>query len=85
MAIDIKVNLKVKVAPGSDEEAAMNLFDTLTLPNGSTIANRIAKAAMEENMADADHAPAERLMRLYQAWTQVGQVPGDGHPVSGNV
>ena len=28
----------------------------------------IAKAAMEENMADADHAPSEHLMRLYQAW-----------------
>ncbi|MFO6384466.1 hypothetical protein ACLBYN_68690, partial [Pseudomonas aeruginosa] len=27
----------------------MNLFDTLTLPNGSTIPNRLAKAAMEEN------------------------------------
>lgn len=46
----------------------MNLFDTLTLPNGSTIPNRLAKAAMEENMADAAQAPSERLMRLYQAW-----------------
>lgn len=34
----------------------MNLFDTLTLPNGSTIPNRLAKAAMEENMADAAQA-----------------------------
>ncbi len=41
----------------------MNLFDTLTLPNGSTIPNRLAKAAMEENMADAAQAPSERLMR----------------------
>lgn len=44
----------------------MNVFDKLTLPNGSTIPNRIAKAAMEENMADADHAPSAQLMRLYQ-------------------
>ncbi|MEX5624817.1 hypothetical protein ABFV62_32345, partial [Pseudomonas syringae] len=37
----------------------MNVFDTLILPNGSTIKNRIAKAAMEEHMADADQAPSE--------------------------
>jgi len=29
----------------------MNIFDALTLPNGTTIPNRLAKAAMEENMA----------------------------------
>ena len=39
-----------------------------SLPNGSTIANRIAKAAMEESMADGDQAPSEALMALYQAW-----------------
>lgn len=50
----------------------MTLFDPLVLPNGSTLPNRIAKAAMEENMADADHAPSEHLMRLYQAWAEGG-------------
>ncbi|MGG2396684.1 NADH:flavin oxidoreductase/NADH oxidase family protein [Pseudomonas sp. SH1-B] len=59
----------------------MNLFETLTLPNGSTIPNRIAKAAMEENMADADHAPSEHLLRLYQAWAE----GGSGLLISGNV
>ena len=59
----------------------MNLFDTLTLPNGSTIPNRLAKAAMEENMADAAQAPSERLMRLYQAWADGGA----GLLISGNV
>lgn len=59
----------------------MNLFDTLTLPNGSTIPNRLAKAAMEENMADAAQAPSERLMRLYQAWADGGA----GLVISGNV
>ena len=39
------------------------IFEKLTLPNGSVIPNRIAKAAMEENMADADHAPSPELMR----------------------
>ncbi|HEY4803849.1 MAG TPA: NADH:flavin oxidoreductase/NADH oxidase family protein [Paraburkholderia sp.] len=59
----------------------MNVFDKLALPNGSTIRNRIAKAAMEENMADADHAPSEPLMRLYQAWAEGGA----GLLITGNV
>lgn len=59
----------------------MNVFDALLLPNGSTIKNRIAKAAMEENMADADQAPSEELMRLYQAWADGGA----GLIITGNV
>lgn len=59
----------------------MNLFDSLTLPNGSTLPNRIAKAAMEENMADADHAPSGPLLRLYEAWAE----GGSGLLISGNV
>jgi 2,4-dienoyl-CoA reductase-like NADH-dependent reductase (Old Yellow Enzyme family) len=46
----------------------MKLFTPLTLPNGAVIPNRLAKAAMEENMADADHAPSDALLRLYEAW-----------------
>ena len=41
----------------------MNVFERLVFPNGSRIPNRIAKAAMEENMADLNHAPSEGLMR----------------------
>jgi len=48
----------------------MSPFEALQLPNGQVIGNRIAKAAMEENMADADQAPSEALMRLYQAWAE---------------
>ncbi|MDO7896032.1 NADH:flavin oxidoreductase/NADH oxidase family protein [Pseudomonas citrulli] len=59
----------------------MTVFDPLILPNGSTIKNRIAKAAMEENMADADQAPSEALMRLYQAWADGGA----GLIITGNV
>jgi 2,4-dienoyl-CoA reductase-like NADH-dependent reductase (Old Yellow Enzyme family) len=59
----------------------MNVFDSLILPNGSTIKNRIAKAAMEENMADAEQAPSEDLMRLYQAWADGGA----GLLITGNV
>lgn len=59
----------------------MSLFSPLTLPNGTVIANRIAKAAMEENMADADHAPSEGLIRLYRAWAEGGA----GLIITGNV
>lgn len=59
----------------------MNLFTPLTLPNGAVIPNRLAKAAMEENMADANHAPSDALLRLYQAWAD-GQV---GLILTGNV
>lgn len=48
----------------------MSLFSRLTLPNGAVIPNRIAKAAMEENMADGDHAPSAGLIRLHQAWAE---------------
>lgn len=59
----------------------MNVFDKLTLPNGSVIPNRIAKAAMEENMADASQGPSEKLMRLYEAWANGGA----GLLITGNV
>ncbi|NNJ15382.1 NADH:flavin oxidoreductase/NADH oxidase family protein [Pseudomonas putida CSV86] len=59
----------------------MNLFTPLTLPNGSVVPNRLAKAAMEENMADADHAPSAGLLRLYRTWAEGGA----GLLISGNV
>lgn len=59
----------------------MSLFSPLTLPNGAAIPNRIAKAAMEENMADGDHAPSVGLLRLYRAWAQGGA----GLIITGNV
>lgn len=59
----------------------MGVFDALTLPNRSILPNRIAKAAMEENMADQAHAPSEGLMRLYYAWAD-GEA---GLIISGNV
>ena len=59
----------------------MSPFEPLTLPNGSSIPNRIAKAAMEENMADARHFPSAELLRLYQAWADGGA----GLIITGNV
>ncbi|MDO8438770.1 MAG: 2,4-dienoyl-CoA reductase, partial [Telluria sp.] len=59
----------------------MHPFQALQLPNGSTIPNRIAKASMEENMADAAHGPSPQIKRLYRAWAEGGA----GLILSGNV
>ncbi|MEA3167335.1 MAG: hypothetical protein QOI97_283, partial [Pseudomonas sp.] len=59
----------------------MSPFEALQLPNGQILTNRIAKAAMEENMADAHQAPSRELKQLYKAWA-------DGEPgllLTGNV
>ncbi|MFZ1742865.1 MAG: 2,4-dienoyl-CoA reductase, partial [Pontixanthobacter sp.] len=61
---------------------ANTLFTSLTLPNGSTLANRICKAAMEENLADQPgQYPGERLFTLYDRWANGGA----GMLLSGNV
>lgn len=59
----------------------MSPFNPLTLPNGSTLNNRLAKAAMEENLAADNHGPSAQLIRLYQAWAE-GEV---GLMITGNV
>lgn len=59
----------------------MNVFDPLQLPNGTVMPNRIAKAAMEENMADAEQGPSPALFKLYRAWAEGGA----GLLISGNV
>ena len=60
-------------------------FTPLTLPNGATLPNRLAKAAMEENMADQasglGQVPGERLVRLYERWARGGV----GMMITGNV
>ncbi|AZF00457.1 2,4-dienoyl-CoA reductase (NADPH) [Pseudomonas orientalis] len=48
----------------------MSPFEALQLPNGQVIANRIAKAAMEENMADLNQAPSPELKQLYKTWAE---------------
>lgn len=60
---------------------ATGLFEPLQLPNGVVISNRIAKAAMEENLADAEHAPDTRLFELYRQWA----AGGAGLILTGNV
>ncbi|QUY50629.1 NADH:flavin oxidoreductase/NADH oxidase family protein [Serratia plymuthica] len=57
------------------------MFNPLTLPNGSRLPNRLAKAAMEENLADAGQLPGPALHRLYRNWAQGGV----GLIITGNV
>src|ERR1051325_9977669 len=53
-----------------------------TLPNGSTLPNRLAKSAMSEPPADpADHAPNDAMIRLYERWGKSGA----GLLITGNV
>lgn len=49
-----------------------DLFNTLTLPNGEVIPNRICKASMEENLCDSGQVPGERLNNLYAQWAEGG-------------
>src|SRR5882757_71771 len=58
-----------------------SLFAPLTLPNKAVVPNRIAKAAMEENMADSGQLPGENLRQLYANWASGGA----GLILSGNV
>jgi 2,4-dienoyl-CoA reductase-like NADH-dependent reductase (Old Yellow Enzyme family) len=57
------------------------LFTPLTLPNGAVVPNRLAKAAMEETLADAGQLPGPRIQRLYQRWAEGGA----GLIITGNV
>lgn len=44
----------------------------LTLRSGLVLPNRLAKAAMTENLAAADNQPSSRLERLYRTWADGG-------------
>ncbi len=46
------------------------ISEPLSLPNGGTLPNRLAKAAMEESLCDADHGPSGRLISLYRRWSE---------------
>lgn len=57
------------------------LFSPLPLRSGAVLENRIAKAAMEENLAGAGQLPDERLVELYRRWS----AGGAGLLITGNV
>ncbi len=60
---------------------APSLFDPLPLAHGGPLPNRLAKAAMEEQLGSRDQLPGDRMLRLYQRWARGGL----GLIVTGNV
>jgi 2,4-dienoyl-CoA reductase-like NADH-dependent reductase (Old Yellow Enzyme family) len=65
----------------ADTPTVTTLATPLTLPNGTTIKNRLAKSAMSEQLGGADHEPTAELERLYSRWAQ----GGIGLIITGNV
>ena len=57
------------------------LARSLTLPCGVRLTNRLAKAAMSEQLADRYHRPSDALIRLYDRWA----AGGAGVLITGNV
>ncbi|NEE41310.1 2,4-dienoyl-CoA reductase, partial [Streptomyces sp. SID7982] len=57
------------------------LFSPLHLRSGQVLKNRIAKAAMEENMAGDGQLPDKQLFTLYRQWA----AGGTGLLITGNV
>ena len=58
-----------------------SLKGAFRLPNGQTVPNRIAKAAMSETLGNRRHSPDQRLVRLYRRWSEGGA----GLIVTGNI
>ena len=57
------------------------LAQSLVLPNGSVIKNRLAKSAMSEAMATTEGTPTEAFAELYGQWARGGL----GLCITGNV
>ena len=57
------------------------LAQTLTLPCGVTLPNRLAKSAMTEGLADKFDRPTRRHNQLYRTWSE----GGTGLHITGNV
>lgn len=58
-----------------------SLFSPLTLPNGQVLHNRLAKAAMEEALAEPGQVPGLPSQALYRRWAEGGA----GLLITGNV
>lgn len=67
--------------PSTDTLAIDPLAQSLRLPCGAILRNRLAKAAMTEGMADPQLRASTRLERLYRAWSHGGA----GLHITGNV
>ena len=67
--------------PALTTTATTTIFDPLTLACGLLIPNRLAKAALEENLASEGQVPGVALFKLYRAWSSGGA----GLLLTGNV
>lgn len=56
----------------SNERTTISLGTPLPLASGSVIPNRLAKAAMEEQLAGSGRLPDHRLVELYRRWGMGG-------------
>ena len=57
------------------------LGQPFTLPNGTVLPNRLAKAALSECLAGEDFSPGSEIKNLYRRWAASGQ----GLTITGNV
>lgn len=57
------------------------LSQTLHLPNGSVLRNRLAKAAMSETLGSYDNRPTPMFVPLYRRWAASGL----GLLITGNI
>ncbi|MEK6788433.1 MAG: NADH:flavin oxidoreductase/NADH oxidase family protein [Pseudomonadota bacterium] len=57
------------------------LAQTLTLPNGSILPNRLAKSALSETLGTMDNRVTPALVRLYERWAK----GGTGLLITGNI
>lgn len=57
------------------------VFSKFTLPSGTVLKNRLVKAAMEENLANRELLPDNRIFNLYDSWAKGGV----GLIITGNV
>ncbi|PQA50813.1 NADH:flavin oxidoreductase/NADH oxidase family protein [Amnimonas aquatica] len=53
----------------------------LTLPNGGTLPNRLAKSALSETLGTMDNRVTPQLVRLYERWAE----GGTGLLITGNI
>ena len=58
--------------PSTSTAAPRLLAQPLTLPNGTVLRNRLAKAAMSETLGTYDNRPTPALVALYQRWVASG-------------
>ena len=71
----------IVMAMTENPTAVAALHQPFTLPNGSVLPNRLAKAALSESLADRDHRPGDRIKTLYRRWSG----NGSGLVITGNV